>query len=429
MGSYTASVAPTIDTSSDGRRTARAAIALFALIALAAVAGVVLLVAQERSRMRISAEYRAFQLAADLLRVVDSGDFSTIAKTEGLRAFAVYTRRGETVFRYGDAPASAHFPDSLEPARFESGQVSFLRLVGAAPDAEALRQRRASPMSGAPMGPGQGQGMMSSSRLVYVSIDTASLRAGEFILFALAALMLAAIAAAFFLLLSLAKSLDAFREREARNRELLALGDAARTLAHEIKNPLGVVKIQVALLRKIAGEAALNGLRVIEEETDRLSLLASRVKAFLSADDGTPRDIPAAETLASYAERYGERLAVEVDPSAAESLVRIDPLRLGQILDNLVSNAFDSLEGRDFKPPLLSAASRRGHVHFELSDRGSGIAEEHRMRVFDLFFTTKPSGAGIGLALARRYAEAAGGKLSCTPNPGGGTVFTLELPE
>ena len=406
---------------------------LFGVIAVIAVSGAVLLAAQERSRLRIVAEYRAFQLVADLLRSYDTDESAAIVGIEGLRAFGVYSRRGEALFRYGECPAAVTLQDVSAGARFKDGIVSFVRLVGGNPAEFQKHGGRQGLQPGmmfglSPMGPGMGQGM-GNARLVYIAYDTTALRSGERFVFLTAALVVAAVLAAFVLLFSLVRSLDEYREREAKNRELLALGEAARTLTHEIKNPLGVVKIQCALLRKTSGKESESGLRIIEEETDRIALLASRVKAFLSADEGSPRDVSVADCVASFSSRYGERLRATCAPCAASAFVAIDPLRLDQILDNLIANALESMDGVVTPVAELSADASRGRVRISVMDRGSGIAPEVGSRVFDLFFTTKINGAGIGLPLAKRYAETAGGSISHQPREGGGTVFTLDLPE
>lgn len=422
-----------------GRRRATAAAVLFSVIAILAVAGTVLLAAQERSRLRISAEYRVFQLVTEMLRFYDSGELVSIDQVDGVRAFAVYSRRGEKLYGFGNVPAAVAPQDASEQARFDGGVVSFIRFVGGNPF-DAQRGRRGmmqmgpqdGVFGGSPGGPGpvMGQGMgMGNGRFVYIAYDTAALRSGERVVFIIAFFVLISIAGAFYLLFSLVRSLDEYREREIRNQELLALGEAARTLTHEIKNPLGVVKIQCALLRKTASEEAKNGLRVIEEETDRLALLASRVKAFLSADEGAPRQVSVSDTIQNYAARYGDRLVAVCDPGAAASRVFIDPLRLDQIVDNLISNAVESMDESSLQPPVLNASAGQGFVRFRVSDQGKGIDPKDRDRVFDLFYTTKTSGAGIGLALAKRYAEAAGGRISHSPGQGGGTVFELALPE
>jgi signal transduction histidine kinase len=305
---------------------------------------------------------------------------------EGLRAFGVYHRWGDALYRFGESPDTVTVEDADAPAQFTGGIVSFVRFVGGNPT-DAGRLRRpfaqegqsgpAAGRAGMSMGPGMGMGM-GNSRYVFVSYDTAVLRRGERLVVLLAILVAGAIISAFLLLFSLVRSLEGYREREAKNRELLALGEAARTLTHEIKNPLGVIKIQTALLGKRAGEEARDGLRVIDEETDRLSLLASRVRAFLSADDGEPRAVSVSQCLASFASRYGDRLKVSRDDSAFSSRVLIDPLRLDQILDNLISNAAESAEGPNAEPPELHAETHRGEGPILGLGSGPGDPGERR---------------------------------------------------
>lgn len=428
---------------SEHRRGVAAGI-LLGVIAATTVAGAVLLAAQERSRLRLVAEFQAFQLGSELLRALDAGSLDALDEAEGLVGFGVYNARGEAATRFGDAPASVRPQAALKKAKFEGGVVSFLRTVGGNP--QRLRQgRRQSdedafgaplPEGGGPelMGPGMGGmpgmgGARFAQRFLYVAYDTASLGAGERWIYAGSAVVILAVAAATAILASLARSLGDYREREARNRELIALGEAARTLAHEIKNPLGVVKIQCALLRKKVDGDSLHGVKVIEEETDRLALLASRVKSFLSADAGAVISIDVGELLSSFSSRYGEALrVVGLDPHRRLA-VKADRLRIEQILDNLISNARESgPDGAAAEVPELSVEAHRGRIFLRVADRGRGIAPDAADRVFDLFYTTKTSGAGLGLAIAKRYAEASGGALRHEARSGGGTIFTLDLP-
>jgi two-component system sensor histidine kinase HydH len=432
---------------SEHRRGVAAGI-LLGVIAATTVAGAVLLAAQERSRLRLVAEFQAFQLGSELLRTLDAGSLDSLDEAEGLVGFGVYNARGEATTRFGDAPASVRPQAALKKAKFEGGVVSFLRAVGGNPQRLRPGRRQSDEDAfGAPlpapipegagpemMGPGMSGmpgmgGARFAQRFLYVAYDATSLGAGERWIYAGSALVILAVAAATAILASLARSLGDYREREARNRELVALGEAARTLAHEIKNPLGVVKIQCALLRKKVDGDSLHGVKVIEEETDRLALLASRVKSFLSADAGEIGPIDVGELLASFASRYGDALrVVGLDP-LRRLTVKADRLRIEQILDNLISNARESgPDGAAAEVPELSVEAHRGRILLRVADRGRGIAPEAADRVFDLFYTTKTSGAGLGLAIAKRYAEASGGTLAHEARSGGGTIFTLDLP-
>jgi two-component system sensor histidine kinase HydH len=304
-------------------------------------------------------------------------------------------------------------------------------------------------MGGMPRRRGQGmQAGMAGGRLVFLAYDAASLRSGERNLYIGGFLVSASLALAFGFFLYSARSLDAYREREAHNRELVALGEAARTLAHEIKNPLGIVKIQCALLRKslnngevsrneIAQSGPLRELRIIEEETDRLARLASRIRDFLSAGSANPVLISVRSLFDSLGDRYGDRISVhfaERLQGETPGFVSVDPVRLDQMLDNVLANAFESMEGMESSTNGnqavvdLSAEVRRNRLIVSVADRGSGISPGDAKRVFDLFFTTKSSGSGIGLALTKRYAEASGGSIRFEPRQGGGSVFILELP-
>ena len=132
-------------------------------------------------------------------------------------------------------------------------------------------------------------------------------------------------------------------------------------------------------------------------------------------------------------DRWGDRLSVaEPGDDSARRAVSMDPARLTQVLDNLIANALEATAANalpETSLPELSLACRRGRVSFSVADRGTGVAEEYRSRLFRPFFTTKATGSGIGLALARRFAEQAGGTLSWSDRPGGGSVFTVTLPD
>jgi two-component system sensor histidine kinase HydH len=221
-----------------------------------------------------------------------------------------------------------------------------------------------------------------------------------------------------------ARKLSEYRERERTSFHLVQLGEAARTLAHEIKNPLGVIRLQCATLRRTVPEDRLRNIDTIEEETARLAGLSDRIREFLDNSDGTPELVHTGAILNRLRERYGDRLSV-AESSGGNLLVYIDPDRLMQILDNLVSNAFDA---GGSEPPMLGLETSRSLLLFTVSDSGPGVAPEHRSRLFELFFTTKTKGSGIGLALAAKYAKQAGGAIAYAPRTGGGSIFTLSLP-
>jgi signal transduction histidine kinase len=108
---------------------------------------------------------------------------------------------------------------------------------------------------------------------------------------------------------------------------------------------------------------------------------------------------------------------------------RVDPAQLQQILLNLLLNAVDAMpQGGDVE--VRTAWDQRANeVHIEVADGGRGISPAHADQLFRPFFTTKPGGTGLGLAVSKRLAEQQGGTLRYLPNPGGGTIFRVQLPQ
>jgi signal transduction histidine kinase len=129
------------------------------------------------------------------------------------------------------------------------------------------------------------------------------------------------------------------------------------------------------------------------------------------------------ERAFSLADSRGVRL--EVDASGPGS-ARVDPAQLRQALDNLIRNAVDATPagGR-----VSLAARREGAGHaIEVRDTGTGIEPAELPRIFDLYYTTKPDGTGVGLAVTQQIVTAHGGTIEVDSRPGAGTTMTLHLP-
>jgi signal transduction histidine kinase len=121
------------------------------------------------------------------------------------------------------------------------------------------------------------------------------------------------------------------------------------------------------------------------------------------------------------------RIDVNVDLDESPCIVSMDPTRLRQVLLNLLNNAIDALpEGGMIDVGVRGA---RSQVEITVADDGPGIAPEDWERVFVPFFSTKASGTGLGLALARKFIEEAGGTIRCSESPlSRGTCFKVTLP-
>lgn len=420
----------------------------------------VLFIQIEVKRQHAAIEYRVFQIMTGIVETWSSDSSFDPRHWPDVTGFGVYRSSGISVYRYGTAPAY------LEREKMNRTQVL---LAGSGTTMMMVRQLGFIP----PMHGGFGMdllnapppklmdsdlgepamrvpGMMGDlannpmrgpgGRYAFIEINVASLMREGWLVISAVAVAFALFFGIVFLVVSFTRTLQSYRIREQESAHLVQLGGAARTLAHEIKNPLGVIRVQCATLRRTVPADRHGNIAVIEEETARLTTLADRVRDFLHTSTGNPRPCEAMPFLGICRERYEGKILVENAPAGpvAAATVFIDPDRMMQILDNLIVNALDASEtaagnGADGEGsplmPELSLSVQRGTVSYTVSDSGCGIAPENRKRLFEPFFTTKARGSGIGLALARRFAEQAGGTLSYMPRPGGGSVFTLTLPQ
>jgi two-component system sensor histidine kinase HydH len=227
----------------------------------------------------------------------------------------------------------------------------------------------------------------------------------------------------------LAKNRD-YRRRLQEQKELVALGAAARTLAHEIKNPLSAIQLQADIIGRLCPEKVAPELEAITQEVGRLTRLTGRIGDFLRE----PRGMPTPIELGNFARDIVRKSGVRADFSAGEEVwVITDPDRLHSIIDNLLRNALESGgEPAAVEIKVFRRGGKPGSSSFwavlEVLDRGAGLPEGSAGRIFDPFFTTKSKGSGVGLAIARRFAEAAGGSLKIENREGGGVRAALEIP-
>lgn len=228
--------------------------------------------------------------------------------------------------------------------------------------------------------------------------------------------------------------LETAEESLRRNDRLAALGEMSAGIAHEIRNPLGIISSSAQLLgRRLPAPAPEIGqlLDIIQEETTRLNGLITDFLTF-----GRPaqprRQIVnlsglvrrAVEHVQGVSERKG--VTVVADLPTAPLTASVDAEMVQQVLLNLLLNALDATAGGG--KVVVSLGSENGKLRLDVSDNGCGIAEEIRPKIFNPFFTTKEKGTGLGLANAHRMVEAHGGEISVQSVPGQGSEFTVRLP-
>lgn len=225
------------------------------------------------------------------------------------------------------------------------------------------------------------------------------------------------------------------KQRLIQTERLAAIGRMAAHVTHEVRNPLSSIGLNVELLEEElegAGAEPRALLRAIQREIDRLTGVTEEYLRLARL----PAPRLEAERLSDIVEEVGRFVArefetsnvtlrVEVDAEQAD--VAADEPQIRQALLNLLRNARESMpEGGEVK---LECLPMDGGVVIRVSDQGEGIPPDKRPHIFDLFYSTKERGTGLGLPLTMQIVAAHGGTIRCEDAPGGGTVFTLWFPE
>ncbi len=228
---------------------------------------------------------------------------------------------------------------------------------------------------------------------------------------------------------------EAMRARLLDSERLTTIAQMASRVAHEVRNPLGIMSVNAGLLEEDlrpggSREAALRHLRLIKAEIRGIARL---IGAYLRTGR-LPRPRPEAVDLEAIVERQlstlrdsleRQKIRLRRERTGTLPTLRADPEQLGQVLLTLFRNAMEAMpEGGAL---TLRTGAGDGRVEVRVSDTGPGVPAEDLDRIFTPFYTTKPTGSGLGLAVARQIVHEHGGTLTCRPRSGGAS-FVLSLP-
>ena len=231
---------------------------------------------------------------------------------------------------------------------------------------------------------------------------------------------------------NMAESLQRTLREQASRESLAAVGEFAASLAHEVRNPLTAVKIDLQSLEERMGDdpSLAQPLQRVLEEIDRLDSTVGDALSIVRQGEGDQvldiwRPIQtAAHSAAPALAQAGATL--DVSGRDSELLVLGDAARLEQLFLNLLLNAAEALArgGR----ATISTRREGDTVIVRVEDDGPGISEHVRDRIFEPLFSTKEAGTGLGLTISRRIVEAHRGGISVCKADGGGTCVEVHLP-
>jgi two-component system NtrC family sensor kinase len=228
------------------------------------------------------------------------------------------------------------------------------------------------------------------------------------------------------------------QELALSNERLAAIGNMAAHVTHEIRNPLSAMGLNVEMLEEELANDSATGraevkslLAAIQREVQRLEQLSEEYLrvARLPQPRMEAEDVATAvRDIVGFARREIESAGCAVELVVAPRLppALFDEAQLRQALLNLLRNAREAMPGGGSIDVTVAAEGMS--VIVDVDDRGGGVPEAIRARVFDPFFSTKGEGTGLGLAITRHIVEAHGGSVTCQPREGGGTRFRIALP-
>lgn len=228
-----------------------------------------------------------------------------------------------------------------------------------------------------------------------------------------------------------------------RSESLAAVGQATTQVAHEIRNPLGSIRLGVSMLRdSVSDPDALNTIELVERGIKHLNKLVVDVTQFSRQKELERSAVDLHESLERsidlIAERIVEKNATVEKQFASRSIVgQWDPYQLRQVFVNVIANAVDASQENSevlISTELLPAETNgdgqpaRNYARITIADHGKGMDKATRDRLFEPFFSTKKRGTGLGLAIVKQIVELHGGRISVDSELGKGSQFRIDLP-
>jgi len=232
--------------------------------------------------------------------------------------------------------------------------------------------------------------------------------------------------------------LDESAQKLANSEREYAWREMAKQIAHEIKNPLTPMKLNIQQLFKSWTDGVPGFEKKLERFTknqieyiDNLSSIASAFSSFAKIPEANPVEVDLLGQIKTTLELFknSENISFRVvSPHSEKIIIRADKEQINGIFSNLIKNAIQSITPGMEGLIKVQLEMKGEKVIVSVSDNGSGIPESLKQKMFTPNFTTKSSGTGLGLSIVKRYVENAGGKIWFESESDKGSIFFIEFP-
>ncbi len=220
---------------------------------------------------------------------------------------------------------------------------------------------------------------------------------------------------------------------------LIAMGEMASSLAHELNQPLTAIANYsmgaVAMVRSgnADAERLLPALEKAAAQAERAGLIIRRIREFVKRSEPRRQAVDITTVIdnaVGFAEIDAQKRRIEITKWLPPELpdVLADPILIEQVLLNLIKNGMDAMAEATEREVMVKVEARHEQLEVAVIDRGHGLGELDPARLFEPFFSTKSEGMGMGLNICRTIIESHHGRLWAEPNPDGGTIFRFTLP-
>jgi signal transduction histidine kinase len=218
-------------------------------------------------------------------------------------------------------------------------------------------------------------------------------------------------------------------ERVRNLEQYAALGELAAFIAHEVKNPLAIIRSSAQLFNDQTEDQSLT---IIIEECDRLNRTISHILQFAKTSTTSPSRIDLAQQVTSYTEELSaspqfRNIDIQVEQAGTVPTIMFDRDHLKQVIMNIMLNAAEALNGRG-KIVLSLRSPSPERITLAIEDDGPGITPDVRERMCDPFYSTKPGGTGLGLPITHKLLELNNATMSIVSRQGSGCTVTIHFP-